>query len=84
MIGSFTIGGATINVDSDYSHIDGVFYKLIEAGSQHQVAVTTYRGLNVADGRFSKAELQDGLRTVLRRASQRPPGRREAPRTGSG
>lgn len=71
MIGSFTLDGRTINVCADYSHIDGRVYKLVDASSQRQLAVTTYRGLDVADEAWShKAALQDGLRAVLRRASR--------------
>jgi hypothetical protein len=71
VIGSFTVDGKTINVSTDYSHVDGRVYRLTDASSDRQVAFTTYRGLNVADEtRFSKRDLQDGLRAVLRQASR--------------
>lgn len=67
-LGSFTLDDTTIDITADYSHIDGRVYKLVEARSKRQVAVTTYRGLDVADSRFSKGDLEDGLRKVLRQA----------------
>lgn len=72
-IGSFTVDDKQIKVESDYSHVDGRIYRLIRADTQAQVAVTTYRGLAVADGvGFSTQALQDGLRNVLRQSSRLP------------
>jgi hypothetical protein len=72
MIGSFTLGGNTINVESTYNHIDGVAYQLIDATSGTRLAATTYRGLEISQGvKFSKNDLDDGLRTVLRQYSRR-------------
>jgi len=71
VIGSFTVGDKTINVSTDYSHVDGRVYLLTDAKSQEQVACTTYRGLNVVDEfGLSKRDLQDGLRAVLRQAAR--------------
>lgn len=70
-IGSFTVGGKQIKVEPDYSHIDGRIYRLIRVDTQKQVAVTTYKGLDVADGvSFTKKALQEGLRSVLRQSSR--------------
>jgi len=70
-LGSFKLGGKTINVEPDYTQIDGRIYRLIQADTGQQVAVTTYRGLNVADyAPFKKAALQDGLRSVLRQSAR--------------
>jgi len=68
VIGSFTVGDTTITVSTDYSHIDGRVYKLTDAKTQEQVAVTSYRGMDLAAGvQYSKAELQRGLESVRRK-----------------
>jgi hypothetical protein len=68
-IGSFTVDGKTISVESDYNHIDGVTYQLVQADSKEVVAVTTYRGLDVAEGvTFSEKDLNAGLRSIVRKA----------------
>lgn len=71
-IGSFTLDGKTISVESDYNHIDGVFYRFVQADTQQEIAVTSYRGIDLAQGvQCSKAKLQDGLRAVRRKAFRR-------------
>jgi len=70
ILGSFTIDGEQINVQPDYSHIDGRFYHLTLSSGQ-EVAVTTYKGLSVPEGSpFDAKALQAGLRTVLRRSTR--------------
>lgn len=71
-LGSFSIDNKAINVEhNDYNHIDGVTYKFLEAASGKELAVTTYRGVNVAEGvSFTEAALQDGLRKVLRQSAR--------------
>lgn len=66
ILGSFTVNGEQIDVQPDYSHIDGRFYHLTSAGQE--IAVTTYRGMRVESPRFDKDALQSGLREVLRRS----------------
>ena len=69
-LGSFTIDGQRIEVETDYSPIDGVVHKfIVVAGeSREQIAVTTYRGIEVVDDRFPKGDLQRGLNVIRRRA----------------
>lgn len=71
-IGSFTVDGKRIEVETDYSHVDGVVHKfiLVDGESREQIAVTTYRGIEVADDRFTKADLQRGLNVVRRQATR--------------
>lgn len=70
-LGSFTLGGKRIDVESDWSDIDGRVYRFIQADPRQQVAVTTRKGLSVAEGApFGKTDLQDGLLSVLRRPSR--------------
>lgn len=69
ILGSFTVNGEKIDVQPDYSHIDGRFYHLTLAGQE--IARTTYRGLRLPKGSpFAKADLQAGLRGVLRRSAR--------------
>jgi hypothetical protein len=76
-LGSFTLDGTTINVDTGYNHVDGVVYHFTQAKNEKPVAVTTYRGIKLAVGaKFDKADLQRGLDSVrrpLRRLSPGPP-----------
>lgn len=68
MIGSFALNGKTINIKADYNNVDGRFYRFIQADTQKEVAVTSYRGIDLAEGvPYSKAELQWGLETVRRK-----------------
>jgi hypothetical protein len=68
-IGSFTLDGTTINVSTDYNSIDGLVYRFVQADTEQEVAATSYRGIDLADGvKYSKVELQRGLETVRRRA----------------
>jgi hypothetical protein len=69
-LGTFDLDGKQISVETaEYSHIDGITYRLIE--SDRQIAVTTYRGLRVDEGvPFSTEDLQAGLRAVLRRSTR--------------
>lgn len=68
-LGSFTIDGRTINVSTDYNNVDGLVYRFVQADTERQIAVTTYRGMDLADGvRYSKVELQRGLESVRRGA----------------
>lgn len=70
-LGSFTLDGKRIDVEPDYSQIDGRVYRLIQADSRQQVAVTTYRGFEVTDGvPFGKDDLHAGLRGVLQRSTR--------------
>lgn len=66
ILGSFTVNGEQIDVQPDYSQIDGRFYHLTVAGQE--IAVTNYRGMRVENPRFAKDALQAGLREVLRRS----------------
>jgi hypothetical protein len=73
-LGSFDVNGTHIKVATDYADPDGLVYTLTDASSQVQLAVTTYRGLDVAEGApFSKDDLQAGLSTVLKRARNTAP-----------
>jgi len=69
MIGSFTLSGKTINIENDYNHIDGMVYRFIQADTGQEVAATSYRGIDLADGvKYTEVELQRGLETVCRQA----------------
>lgn len=64
-IGSFTLNSTTINIDTDYNNIDGMVYCFTQARNDTPIAVTTYRGIKLADGaKFAKEDLQRGLDTV--------------------
>jgi hypothetical protein len=68
MIGSFALNGKTINIKADYNNVDGRFYRFIQADTQKEVAVTSYRGIDLAEGvQYTKAELQRGLESVRRK-----------------
>ena len=71
-IGSFTVNGKRIEVETSYDNISGLVYQFfVGAGkSRKQVAVTTYRGIDVADDRFTKADLQRGLNVIRRQATR--------------
>jgi hypothetical protein len=69
MIGSFALDGKTINIETDYNHIDGIVYRFVRADTGKEVAATSYRGMDLAAGvQYSKVELQRGLETVRRKA----------------
>lgn len=81
-LGSFTLDGTTINVDTDFDQITGLIYRFVRADSGHQIAVTTYKGMELAAGaKFDKADLQRGLDSVrkpIRRLSSRAAARGDA------
>ena len=71
MSGSFAVEGQRIDVELDWSDIDGLVYRLIRADTRQQVAVTTYRGLEFTKGTpFPEASLQAGLDEVKRRSTR--------------
>jgi hypothetical protein len=74
-LGSFTLNGTTINVNTDYDQITGLIYRFVRADNEHQVAFTTYKGMELAAGvTFDKADLQRGLDSVRRPLRRLPPG----------
>lgn len=68
-LGSFELDGVAIDVKTSYDNISGRVYQFVRADNQQQVAVTTYRGIDVDDGvGFSAADLQRGLASVRKTA----------------
>jgi len=63
-IGSFTLGGRKINVERGWSHFDGIVYRLIDATTRTEIAVSRHRGLDLAED-VDQDALAAGLRTVL-------------------
>lgn len=69
MIGSFQLEGKTINIETDYNAIDGRIYRFVQSDTKKELAVTSYRGIELPDGSpYTKVELQRGLESVRRKA----------------
>lgn len=76
-LGSFTLDGTTINVDTGFDQVIGLIYRFVRADNGHQVAVTTHKGMDITAGvEFGKADLQRGLDSVRKPLRRLPPGRR--------
>lgn len=63
-LGTFTHNGARIDVERGWSYIDGIVYRLIDAKTHKEIAVSSHRGLDLDEGP-DQAALAAGLRTVL-------------------
>jgi hypothetical protein len=63
-LGSFTVDGKQIEVERGWSHFDGIVYRLIDAKTRKEIAVSRHRGLDLVEDGDQDA-LAAGLRTVL-------------------
>lgn len=67
-VGSFPHAGKQIDVERGWSAFDGVIYRLVDAKTREEIAVSRHRGLDLAEDGQDKelaAGLRAGLRTVL-------------------
>jgi hypothetical protein len=68
VLGSFSLSGKRIDVQREWSDIDGIFHRLIQADPRKEVARTGYRGFRLSEGvELDEAALIAGLRDVLRK-----------------
>lgn len=63
-LGSFTVDGKKIDVERGWTHFDGIVYRLIDAKTRKEIAVSCHRGLDLAED-ADKDALAAGLRMVL-------------------
>jgi len=68
-LGSFTHNGTRIDVERGWSNFDGIVYRLIDAKTGQEIAVSSHRGLELAEDGDEDA-LAAGLRGVLRRSAR--------------
>lgn len=69
LLGSFTAGETRVDIHRGWSNFDGIVHRFVQANTCQEIAVSSHRGLDIADSTgFDQAELKAGLRKVLGRS----------------